>query len=94
MKLKTTLLRRHDGKMVVCNGMGEQCGPDEVLCDEDARHDLLAVHALMQAMDEWGEKHYSPPVDEICVRWVRLRADEIMRERSTPEQPDVVEVEI
>lgn len=43
-------------------------------------HDALAAHALLQALEEWGEKEYGEAVDKLCVRWIRLRADELMRE--------------
>lgn len=46
--------------------------------DDDCRHDAAAAHALMQAMDEWGEKEYGA-IDKLAVRWVHLRADELLR---------------
>lgn len=45
---------------------------------QDYLYDAAAAHALMQALDEWGEKPRT--VDYVCVRWVRLRADELMRQ--------------
>lgn len=52
--------------------------------------DAKRLRTLEMAMGEWGEKKYVPAVDELCVRWLRLRADEIMREWGfdrTPERP-------
>lgn len=65
MKLLTTLTASHDGSLVDAT-------------DENLIHDAAAAHALMRAMKEWGEEPRT--VDDLCVRWIRLRADEIMRQ--------------
>lgn len=44
----------------------------------DFEHDAMAAHALLQAMNEWGERTYSESVDKLAVRWIRLRAAEIL----------------
>ena len=53
----------------------------------DIEHDAATAHALLQAMQEWGERSYSEAVDKLDVRWIRLRASELMAEwcfSSTP----------
>jgi hypothetical protein len=48
--------------------------------------DAKRLKALEKAMEEWGEKKYVPAVDDLCVRWLRLRADEILREGEPHDQ--------
>ena len=70
MKLKTQMMTRHDGVRVLCVGVDELFGPDAVSCDPEVMHDLLAAHALMQAMEEF----------ECLDSSMMKRADELMAE--------------